>query len=53
MPICVIYAWHSMIENEISYIIRGAEFNVYSSVGPDLLEHAYEVVLRIELKQLS
>ena len=39
------------IENEISYKIRGAIFNVYNHLGPGLLESAYEVALRIELEK--
>lgn len=38
-------------ENEISYKIRGAIFNVYNNLGPGLLESAYEVALRIELEK--
>ena len=38
-----------MTENEISYIIRGAIFNVYNNLGPGLLESAYEAALKIEI----
>ncbi|MBB6326887.1 GxxExxY protein [Algoriphagus iocasae] len=38
-----------MIENEISYKIRGAIFKVYNSLGPGLLESTYEVALAHEL----
>jgi len=38
-----------MTENEISYKIRGAIFNVYNSLGPGLLESVYVAVLRYEL----
>lgn len=41
----------SQTENEISYKIRGAIFNVYNNLGPGLLESAYEVALRIELEK--
>ena len=41
------------IENEISYKIRGAIFNVYNNLGPGLLESAYEVALRIELEKME
>jgi len=41
------------IENEISYKIRGAIFNVYNKLGPGLLESAYEVALRIELEKMG
>ena len=37
-----------MTENEISYKIRGAIFNVYNNLGPGLLESAYETALKIE-----
>ena len=40
-----------MTENDISYIIRGAIFNVYNSLGPGLLESAYEVALAYELRK--
>ncbi len=39
-------------ENEISYKIRGAIFNVYNNLGPGLLESAYEEALRIELEKV-
>lgn len=40
-----------MTENDISYIIRGAIFKVYNSLGPGLLESVYEAVLICELKK--
>jgi GxxExxY protein len=40
-------------ENEISYKIRGAIFNVYKSLGPGLLESAYEAVLSYELNSMG
>jgi GxxExxY protein len=40
-----------MIENEISYIIRGCIFKVYNALGPGLLESAYEAALAYELRQ--
>ncbi|MCG9879948.1 MAG: GxxExxY protein [Bacteroidia bacterium] len=40
-----------MNENEISYKIRGAIFKVYNSLGPGLLESAYEAVLFYELQK--
>ncbi|MDM1071212.1 GxxExxY protein [Empedobacter brevis] len=40
-----------MTENEISYKIRGAIFNVYNNLGPGLLESAYEVALQYELRK--
>ena len=38
-----------MNENEISYIIRGAIFKVYNSLGPGLLESVYEATLKYEI----
>ena len=40
-----------MIENEISYQIRGAIYEVYKTLGPGLLESVYEEALVYELKQ--
>jgi GxxExxY protein len=40
-----------MTENEISYQIRGAIFNIYENLGPGLLESAYERTLIYELKK--
>ena len=40
-----------MTENEISYQIRGAIFNIYEKLGPGLLESAYERTLIYELKK--
>ena len=40
-----------MTENEISYKIRGAIFKVFNTLGPGLLESAYEAVLSYELKK--
>ena len=31
-----------MTDNEISYQIRGAVFDVYNALGPGLLESVYE-----------
>lgn len=39
-----------MTENEISYKIRGAIFNVYNNLGPGLLETVYVLALCYELK---
>lgn len=44
---------HTMTENEISYKIRGAIFNVYSTLGPGLLESAYEATLTYELRKMG
>ena len=40
-----------MTENEISYKIRGAIYNVYAALGPGLLESAYEATLIYELQE--
>ena len=39
------------MENEISYKIRGAVFNVYNTLGPGLLESVYEAALKYELQK--
>ena len=38
-----------MTENDISYKIRGAIFNVFNNLGPGLLESVYVMALRYEL----
>lgn len=40
-----------MTENDISYIIRGAIFKVYNSLGPGLLESVYVAALMYEFKK--
>ena len=40
-----------MQENEISYKIRGAVFNVYNTLGPGLLESVYEAAVKHELQK--
>ena len=40
-----------MTENDLSYIIRGAIFKVYNTLGPGLLESAYEITLAHELNK--
>ena len=42
-----------MTENEISYLIRKAIFNVYNGLGPGLLESVYQNVLIYELEDLG
>jgi GxxExxY protein len=42
-----------MNENELSYIIRGAIFKVYNTLGPGLLESVYEFALAFELKEIG
>lgn len=38
-----------ILENEISYEIRGAAFKIHTDLGPGLLESVYEVALTNEL----
>ena len=40
-----------MTDNELSYQIRGAVFDVYNALGPGLLESVYEEALCFELEQ--
>ena len=40
-----------MTENQISYQIRGAIYDVYKTLGPGLLESVYEEALCYELEQ--
>ena len=40
-----------MTDNEITYEIRGAIYNVYKTLGPGLLESVYEEALVYELKK--
>lgn len=40
-----------MTENQISYQIRGAIYDVYKVLGPGLLESVYEEALCYELEQ--
>ncbi|MBN8694488.1 MAG: GxxExxY protein [Bacteroidetes bacterium] len=40
-----------MIENEISYKIRGCIFKVYNELGPGLLESVYEAALAFQLQR--
>lgn len=40
-----------MTENDISYQIRGAIYDVYKTLGPGLLESVYEEALVYELEQ--
>ena len=40
-----------MTENDLSYAIRGAAFNVYNELGPGLLESVYEAALAFELEK--
>ena len=40
-----------MDENDLSYLIRGSIFKVYNTLGPGLLESAYEAALIYELRK--
>ena len=40
-----------MIEDDLTYQIRGAIFDVYNTLGPGLLESVYEEALVFELQQ--
>ena len=40
-----------MIEQDLTYQIRGAIFDVYNTLGPGLLESVYEEALAFELQQ--
>ena len=40
-----------MTDNELTYEIRGAIFDVYNELGPGLLESVYEEALAFELKE--
>ena len=42
-----------MIENDISYKIRGCIFEVYNCLGAGLLESVYEAALIYELKNIN
>lgn len=42
-----------MVENEISYKVRGAIFNVFSELGPGLLESTYSAALIHELQEIG
>jgi GxxExxY protein len=41
----------TMNENEITFEVRGAIFDVYNTLGPGLLESAYSSALQYELTQ--
>lgn len=40
-----------MHENELSFLIRKAAFNIHSTLGPGLLESVYETLLCHELRK--
>ncbi len=41
------------MENEISYKIIGSSIDLHKSLGPGLLESAYEAALEYDLKQIG
>ncbi|OGX87386.1 GxxExxY protein [Hymenobacter lapidarius] len=42
-----------MHENDISFLIRKAAFEVHTALGPGLLESVYETALAYEIRQLG
>ena len=42
---------YALTDNEITYQIRGAVYDVYKALGPGLLESVYEEALVFELEQ--
>ena len=42
-----------MTENEISYKTIGAAIEIHKSIGPGLLESAYESALAFDLRELG
>ncbi|MCE3228538.1 MAG: GxxExxY protein [Bacteroidetes bacterium] len=42
-----------IIENKISYDIRGAAINIHKKLGPGLLESVYEIALSNELIKMG
>jgi GxxExxY protein len=40
-----------MIENDLSYTIRGCMFDVYNELGPGLFKSVYESALAYELRK--
>lgn len=42
-----------MIENDISFDVRGAAFKVHTNLGPGLLESVYELALAHELRKMG
>ncbi len=45
--------YRDMIENDISYEIRGAAFRVHNVLGPGLLESVYEQAMMYELTKMG
>lgn len=46
-----LFKYSNMIENELSFKIRGAAFKVNTELGPGLLESVYEMALMYELQK--
>ena len=46
-------ARQAMTDNELTYEIRGAIFDVYNELGPGLLESVYEEALQSPLRPSS
>ncbi len=42
-----------MIENDISFAIRGAAFKIHTALGPGLLESSYQATLAYELQKMG
>lgn len=42
-----------LVENDISYKIRGTAFKVHTALGPGLLVSVYETALSYELRQIG
>ncbi len=42
-----------MNENEISYKIIGAALEIHKTIGPGLLESAYENALALDLREMG
>ena len=40
-----------MIENDISYVVRGCIFKAFNKLGPGLLESAYQSALSFEIQK--
>ena len=49
--LCIKLITMKMTENQISYQIRGAIFDVYNELGPGLLESVYEEAMVFELNK--
>ena len=47
----MIISVQKMTDNELTYEIRGAIFDVYNEFGPGLLESVYEEAMAFELKE--